>query len=198
MFSSRSFRFSDFHEILFKDHKSHSAFVVFSLCYIQYSIYCYCLVPKSCPSLCDPSDGSLPGPSVCRISQARILERAVISFSRGPSWPRARTWVLCIGRKIRYCWANTEALYYISYYYIYISVHKFWIFSRLKLQTSLFFSFFRVPRFRGLPFLPTSFLLSFLLWGVLWGCRLQSSHVSKTPPLKGQGPCCWRSLFFWV
>ena len=91
----------------------------------------------------------------------------------------------------------TQKPYIIFHIIIYISVHKFWIFSRLKLQTSLFFSF-RVPRFRGLPFLPTSFLLSFLLWGVLWGCRLQSSHVSKTPPLKGQGPCCWRSLFFWV
>ena len=33
------------------------------------------------PTLCDPMDCSLPGSSVCRILQARILEWVVISFS---------------------------------------------------------------------------------------------------------------------
>ena len=43
--------------------------------------YCwYCLVTKSCPILCDPMDCSLPDFSVHGISQARILEWAVISF----------------------------------------------------------------------------------------------------------------------
>ena len=35
---------------------------------------CCCLVTKSCPTLCDSKDGSLPGSSVCGISQARIQE----------------------------------------------------------------------------------------------------------------------------
>ena len=29
---------------------------------------------QSCPTLCDPMEGSLPGSSVCGILQARILE----------------------------------------------------------------------------------------------------------------------------
>ena len=37
---------------------------------------------KSCPTPCDPMDCSLPGSSVHRILQARILEWVAISFSR--------------------------------------------------------------------------------------------------------------------
>ena len=37
---------------------------------------------QSCPTLCDPMDCSLPGSSVHRISQAKILEWVAISFSR--------------------------------------------------------------------------------------------------------------------
>ena len=33
-----------------------------------------CLIAKSCPTLCDPVDCSLPGSSVHGISQARVLE----------------------------------------------------------------------------------------------------------------------------
>ena len=46
------------------------------------------LVAKSCPTLCDLMDCSLPGSSVHEISQARILEWIAISFSRGSSRPR--------------------------------------------------------------------------------------------------------------
>jgi len=42
-----------------------------------------CLVTKSCPTLCDPMDCSLPGSSVRGISQARILEWVAIPFSKG-------------------------------------------------------------------------------------------------------------------
>ena len=56
-------------------------------------------VAQSCPTLCDPVDCSLPGSSVHEILQARILERVAISFSRGSSRPRDRTWVSCIGGK---------------------------------------------------------------------------------------------------
>ena len=37
--------------------------------------------PQSCPTLCDPIDGSPPGSSVPGILQARILEWIAISFS---------------------------------------------------------------------------------------------------------------------
>ena len=45
-------------------------------------------VAQSCPTLCHPVDHSLPGSAVHGIFQARILEWAAISFSRGPSKPR--------------------------------------------------------------------------------------------------------------
>ena len=37
--------------------------------------------PQSCPTLCDPIDGSLPGSPVPGILQARVLEWVAISFS---------------------------------------------------------------------------------------------------------------------
>ena len=53
-------------------------------------------VAQSCPTLCGPMDCSLPGSEIHRILQARILEWAAISFSRGSFQPRDRTWVFCI------------------------------------------------------------------------------------------------------
>ena len=38
-------------------------------------------VAQSCPTPSDPMDCSLPGPSVHRIFQARVLERGAIAFS---------------------------------------------------------------------------------------------------------------------
>ena len=71
---------------------------------------CYCLVAQSCPTLCSPMGCSLPGSSVLRISQTKILEWVAISFSRRSSWMRDWTHIFCIGRQILYHWAtrNTE------------------------------------------------------------------------------------------
>ena len=41
---------------------------------------------KSCPTLCDPRDGSPPGSSIPRILQARTLEWVAISFSNAWKW----------------------------------------------------------------------------------------------------------------
>ena len=46
---------------------------------------------KSCLTLCDPMDCSLPGSSVHGIFQAIILEWVAISYSRGSSQPRNQT-----------------------------------------------------------------------------------------------------------
>ena len=49
---------------------------------------CQCVfvsVTQSCPTLCDPMDGSLPGSSVRGILEARILEWVAIPFNRGSS-----------------------------------------------------------------------------------------------------------------
>ena len=42
---------------------------------------CYAKLLQSCPTLCDPIDGSPPGSPVPGILQARTLEWAAISFS---------------------------------------------------------------------------------------------------------------------
>ena len=51
------------------------------------------LVAKSCPTLCNPMDCSLPGFLVHGIFQGIILEWIAISFCRGFSWSRDQTLV---------------------------------------------------------------------------------------------------------
>ena len=41
---------------------------------------------QSCPTLCDPKDGSPPGSTVPGILQARTLEWVAISFSSAWKW----------------------------------------------------------------------------------------------------------------
>ena len=62
-------------------------------------------VARSCPTLRDPMDGNLPGSAVHGIFQARILEWAAISFSRGSSQPRDQTQVSCIADRCFTVWA---------------------------------------------------------------------------------------------
>ena len=57
----------------------------------------------------NPMDYSLPGSSIHRIFQARILEWVPISFSRGSSWLRDRTRVFFIASEFFTNWANREA-----------------------------------------------------------------------------------------
>ena len=57
---------------------------------------------QSCPTLCNPV---LPGSSVHRSLQSRILEWLAISFSKGSSQPRYQTcmsYISCIGRQVLY------------------------------------------------------------------------------------------------
>ena len=55
-------------------------------------------------------DCSLPGSSVYGISQPRMLEKGVISFSRWSSLPRNWTCVSCIAGGFFTVWATREAL----------------------------------------------------------------------------------------
>ena len=64
-------------------------------------------VAQSCPTLCDPMDYVA---SVYVILQARILEWAVISFSRGSSQPRDWTWVSHIAGRRFILWATRTNL----------------------------------------------------------------------------------------
>ena len=63
---------------------------------------------QSCPTLCDPIDGSPPGSSVPGILQARILEWVAISFSRGSSWSSDRTQVSHITGRFFTTWVTRE------------------------------------------------------------------------------------------
>ena len=66
-------------------------------------------VAQSCPTLCSPMDCSLPGFSVHRIFQARVLEWVAIAFSKGSSRPRDQTQVYrIVGRRLT-LWATREA-----------------------------------------------------------------------------------------
>ena len=58
---------------------------------------------QSCPTLCDPIDGSPPGSPIPGILQARTLEWVARPFSRGSSQPRDWThssYISCIGRQV--------------------------------------------------------------------------------------------------
>ena len=67
-----------------------------------------CEVAQLCPTLFDPMDCSLPGSSVHGIFQAIVLEWIAISFSRGSSQPRDRTWVSCIVDRCFTVWTTRE------------------------------------------------------------------------------------------
>ena len=67
-------------------------------------------VAQLCLTLCDPMDCSLQGSSVHGIFQAILLEWIAISFSRGSSQPRDRTWVFCIVDRRFTVWATRKVL----------------------------------------------------------------------------------------
>ena len=87
--------------------------------FIQWNVLC--LVPQSCPTLCDPRDCSPPGSSVHGDSLGKntgvgsntlvysVLKWVAISFSKGSSWIRNRTGICYIsftGRYILYQWCH--------------------------------------------------------------------------------------------
>ena len=53
-------------------------------------------VTQLCPTVCNPTDCSLPDSSVHGVFQARILDGVTISYSRGSSQPRDQTQVSCV------------------------------------------------------------------------------------------------------
>ena len=100
---------------------------------------------QACATFWDPMDCSLPGSSVHGILRARILVWVAISFSRGSSQPRDRTWVSCIVGRFFTIWATKESLIYIPYIYlfhpffdgIYIYTHIYIYSSQLRDRTQV-------------------------------------------------------------
>ena len=75
---------------------------------------------------CDPMDCNLPDSSVRGISQARILEWVAISFSRGSSPPRDRTWVYSYCRQILYH-LNYPGKALIGMSVTFLEIHKLYL-----------------------------------------------------------------------
>ena len=67
------------------------------------------LFAQSCPTVCDPMDCTLPGSSVHRILQARILEWVAIQFSRGISLTQGLNLGLHHCRQILYCLSHQRS-----------------------------------------------------------------------------------------
>ena len=55
--------------------------VLYQICDLYIAAAAAAKLLQSCPTLCDPRDGSPPGSTVPGILQARILEWVAISFS---------------------------------------------------------------------------------------------------------------------
>ena len=70
------------------------------------------LVAQSWPTFSNPMDCSLPGSSVHRILEARILDWIAISFSKESSQSRDWTWITCIASRLFTVWATREVLRY--------------------------------------------------------------------------------------
>ena len=124
-------------------------------------------VTQSCLTLCDPMDCSLPGFSVHGILQARILEWVTISFSRGSSRPRDRTWVSCIGGRCFNLWATREAhvqfVFQIFVWGILILKKKFFIVylkSKCNWASYIFKQNLATLNYYSLPYLFTYVLIS--------------------------------------
>ena len=64
-----------------------------------------CIVPQSCPTLCDPWTVGQQAPLSMGILQARILERVAMPSSRGSSQPRDQTQISCIAGGLFTIWA---------------------------------------------------------------------------------------------
>ena len=83
-----------------------------------------------CPTLCNPMDCSAPGSSVREISQVRILEWAARPSSKGSSWSRDQTHILCLlceqvgslpfalPEKPTSAWAHVYLFYSFELYFI--------------------------------------------------------------------------------
>ena len=60
---------------------------------------------QSCPTLCDPTDGSLPGSAIPGILQARTLEWVAISFSSAWKWKVKMKSLSCVWLSDRMDWS---------------------------------------------------------------------------------------------
>ena len=65
---------------------------------------------ESCPTLCDPTDGSPPGSSVHGTFQARVLEWGAIAFSRLNHAGRQQCKTIIFRHASNFCGSSTKSL----------------------------------------------------------------------------------------
>ena len=85
-------------------------------------------VAQSCPTLCNPTDCSLPGSCVHGIFPARVLEWTAISFSRGSSWPKDRTRVSRIVDRCFTVWITRGVNLHVFMFFV---IFFLWLMSNL-------------------------------------------------------------------
>ena len=137
----------------------------FPWCYPQIYIWDICVLAKSCPTLCDPMDYSLPGSPVHGIFQARVLEWVAISSSRGSPWPNR-----CIYRGV---------YPYLSYGFFYYCFSSWCILYSLLLR----------EKYNHEGLLSIKDLIYALSWGRLFrtGCILCDASSPQPMPLREEG-----------
>ena len=69
---------------------------------------------QSCPTLCDPIDGSPPGSPIPGILQARTLEWVAISFSNAWKWKGKVKWLSFLTLKAAFLTFSVSA--YVNHY----------------------------------------------------------------------------------
>ena len=102
----------------------------------SWNALCELKVAQLCPTLCDPMDYSLPGSSVHRVLQVRILEWVAIAFFRGSSQPRDQTQVSHITDSFT-IWVTREVPQCIKIYSKLIILCNFLLRSNLISRTML-------------------------------------------------------------
>ena len=133
-----------------------------------------------CPTLCNPMDSSLPGSSTHGIFQARVLEWAAISFSRGSSQPRDRIQVSHIADRPFITWATRE-----SYYDGFSSVQSLsciWLYDPMNRS---------LPDHHQLPEFTQTHVHRV-------GDAIQPSHPLSSPSPPAPNPSQHQGLFQWV
>ena len=94
-------------------------------------------ITKSCPTLCDAMDYSQLGSSIHGIFQVRILGWVAISFSRGSSRPRDRTWFSCVSGGFCYIYNSCFKVFVCYTQHLGLLSGNFWCFKK-KNHTYLF------------------------------------------------------------
>ena len=130
-------------------------------------IQCGGLVAKSCLTLGDPMDCSLPGLSVQGVFQARILEWVAISFSRWSFPPRDRTQVSCITGGFFTNWATRDG------------VCQLHLNKNLKIKTTIAALMSQHLSSKQLLFLTDLLFLWLSLLGMINPCSLSWLHEDK-------------------